>query len=730
MDKLTAGLAASISKWRLGSLTDGDRLLGVIYDERTMKSSTVKKYRVHIDMLQRFFILIGRYDSLLILQSPRPVDVPSMVVEDVILYMEYKYGIPGDVLKTKSGEVVKDVLDNVVYCSGSWKTPTQVESFSAAVGAIHRGQQQKGNYIEPCSECIRLDTEEHSRMGCQKHAGRACLLRGGEPNKSDEFRYASAAIKVARSNYEENGACTLLPSHVRGIRRELLKTNELANLQLYTIMIVSIRCFLRFDDFNTLKVESMQEGLHVVTSEGIKALCVLVQGKCDPRPVYLYLWCDEENPEFCPVRHLLLYLYITGISDGHLFPDLKKPFGPGVASTPLKYQKVQDAFKKIMLTVAPAFSEKFGTHTARKTSYLFAVWGLGSEADIMLSARHVSSDHAKRYRESAELLRLVKDNHEDISGEMEVSKWKSIFLSSAGMNIAEVNGGSFTYTAAIHVLADRFIHDHVGLSRTHPNARVVSFMSAVVLTYKRIQGARENYIRTIRQQPWSTPQIEQAAIFHLNAAILEGVEERTRQRDEANNVAAAVANAGGGAVALAGGFVALAGGAGSGNVVGGNEGGVDGGNGGGVAGGNEGGVTGGNEGGAAGGNEGIDGGNEGGVAGGNEGGVAGGNEGGAGGCAPKQRGGPWTFNKADRKLAASRDATPRCKLLALRRLAASMPHTSFMTPATRSWMQKSLVIPLNCLKEHFNDDIELFCLSYPKLFLSKFKRCIYCPVRA
>jgi hypothetical protein len=57
MEKLTVGLAASISKWRLGTLTDGDRLLGVIYDERTMKKSTVQKYRIHMDMLQRFLSL-------------------------------------------------------------------------------------------------------------------------------------------------------------------------------------------------------------------------------------------------------------------------------------------------------------------------------------------------------------------------------------------------------------------------------------------------------------------------------------------------------------------------------------------------------------------------------------------------------------------------------------------------------------------------------------------------
>jgi hypothetical protein len=435
-------------------------------------------------------------------------------------------------------------------------------------------------------------------------------------------------MKKARASYEENGACTLLPKHVRAIRRELLKTNELANLQLYTILIVSISCFLQFDDFNTLTVASLIEGLHVVKVTGTVALCVKVQGKCDPKPVHLYLWSDETCPEFCPVRHLLLYLYLTGISDGHLFPNLKKPFGPGIVSHPLKYEKVQDAFKKIMATVAPDFAEKFGTHTARKTSYLFAVWGLGSEADIMMSARHVSSEHSAKYRESAELLRLIYKKHEDITGEMKTSRWKSNFLSNTGMNVAAVNAGSTIYTAAIHVLADRFIHNHVGLSRTHPNARVVSFMSQVVITYKRTKGAREKLIKLFYQQ---APQLAQQAIFYLDAAILEGSEERTRQGLDADNVVAAAATVGGGVVAFAGGVVAPAGGAEAGIEGGGGGDGIDGG-GGGSGGSNEGSVGGGNKGGV---DDKGGGGGEGGGGGGG-GGTGGGGGGGAGGGAPKK----------------------------------------------------------------------------------------------
>jgi hypothetical protein len=49
-----------------------------------------------------------------------------------------------------------------------------------------------------------------------------------------------------------------------------------------------------------------------------------VQGKYDPEPVHLYLWVDEECPEFCLVRHLLVYVYLAGIKAGFLFPMEKE----------------------------------------------------------------------------------------------------------------------------------------------------------------------------------------------------------------------------------------------------------------------------------------------------------------------------------------------------------------------------------------------------------------------
>ena len=46
----------------------------------------------------------------------------------------------------------------------------------------------------------------------------------------------------------------------------------------------------------------------------VERLCVKVKGKSDKEWVTLLIWSDNENPEFCLVRHLLVYLKSTGIT--------------------------------------------------------------------------------------------------------------------------------------------------------------------------------------------------------------------------------------------------------------------------------------------------------------------------------------------------------------------------------------------------------------------------------
>jgi hypothetical protein len=559
---LETGIQSSLSKWDLGEMVDGDCLMGNNRDESTLEPATIKRYRSHLDQLQRFFMLIGCYDSLLIMQDPRPVDVPSMDVKDIVLYIQYKYGSPNSPLKYPNDEVVKDVLGNIVSCSGAWKTPFLLESFKASIAAIHRGQGQFDSYRTICEACILRDTEHNDRSGCRTHAGRALLLRSGEPNKSKEFACACSAVVKARDLYEENGSSALIPKEVRDIRRALLIYNDLFNLQLYTILLVSISCFLRFDDFSSILIANVITKLHVVNATVISGICLRVKGKSDKHPVYIYLWADDDNPEFCPVRHLLIYLFLTGIKSGLLFPDLSKPRPNGHSTHSLPYKTISRSFKKVISHVVPQYVEdneeggeederpttgvmKFGTHTARKTAYVFAVFGGGALHDIMECARHKSEENAKKYRKQAMTLYNIHILQQN-TGENNVSKWRSNFLDASTVQARSINSPSTPHTAPIHELARRFVCELMGIHPSHRYIESPVFMSQQVITFKPTFGTADK-IKVITNRPWNeNAGKEVLALSNILARELVQ-DERKRQQDAESGVleaeAEAVANA-------------------------------------------------------------------------------------------------------------------------------------------------------------------------------------------
>jgi hypothetical protein len=82
----------------------------------------------------------------------------------------------------------------------------------------------------------------------------------------------------------------------------------------------------------------------------VDSLVLWVEGKSDKDKVFLRLYRDDENPEFCPIRHLLCYLQATGIKGGFLFPkwDVLKDFlanpssGNGIFESHVTYENFLD----------------------------------------------------------------------------------------------------------------------------------------------------------------------------------------------------------------------------------------------------------------------------------------------------------------------------------------------------------------------------------------------------
>jgi hypothetical protein len=61
--------------------------------------------------------------------------------------------------------------------------------------------------------------------------------------------------------------------------------------------------------------------LQIIKKEkGVEALVMQICGKSDDVPKDLIIWADEEYPELCPICHLLLYVKLSSLKSGCLFP--------------------------------------------------------------------------------------------------------------------------------------------------------------------------------------------------------------------------------------------------------------------------------------------------------------------------------------------------------------------------------------------------------------------------
>ena len=143
--------------------------------------------------------------------------------------------------------------------------------------------------------------------------------------------------------------------------------------------------FLREDEIGSMGYVHINHDISVKKgNDCVEGLAITVKGKADKVPVTLMMWFDHEFPEFCPVRHLLAWLYLSGIKDSFFFPPndflcntvLKDSPWDGMCHEHISYNDVLDGWKNICGSVMQR-KGKFGAHSGIKTGYLFGVWGGG-----------------------------------------------------------------------------------------------------------------------------------------------------------------------------------------------------------------------------------------------------------------------------------------------------------------------------------------------------------------
>ena len=287
----------------------------------------------------------------------------------------------------------------------------------------------------------------------------------------------------------------LTPWQVRKLRHLLLSSKSVEDYQLYLMMLLGIKLFLRADELISIKMEHFPTQFQSINKNAVECIAIKVKGKSDPDWVHLLLYADNDNPEFCPVRHLLVYAQNVGLADtGYLFPeglDLMKANGrkrgePFEEHMP--YSIFLRKMKKALIKIGiPCDAGKLGTHTLRKTAYLFAIWGCigyymfgaGGVVDrsdplshvasgasnmciamIMLSARHRTIQNASTY--IADASTLLGSVAREKGACQAVSRWESIHMVALS-NHEDIRAASRIYQRPIAQLSTWYFENVLNL---------------------------------------------------------------------------------------------------------------------------------------------------------------------------------------------------------------------------------------------------------------------------
>ena len=171
-------------------------------------------------------------------------------------------------------------------------------------------------------------------QGCRIHRGNPHLWRKGDSRQCSRYKNAYQQSAINGADHEVNGSTPLTPKELLFLRRSWLSSNKLVDLQAWVMTLLAVKLFLRDSELSGsdsdnnptgLQISSFVPAISIVSPNGlVEALGVRIKGKSDNAFKNLMLWKDDENPELCPILHLLLYVHMIGIKDGHLFPTHKE----------------------------------------------------------------------------------------------------------------------------------------------------------------------------------------------------------------------------------------------------------------------------------------------------------------------------------------------------------------------------------------------------------------------
>lgn len=348
---------------------------------------------------------------------------------------------------------------------------------------------------------------------CNRHANNPALQCSGSVLQYPPVElHFSEWLNTKRNTHVIKGCGQLLPHEVRKLKAALLLKQKPSDCMMWVIILVGITYFLRSDEVLSLQVEDFidsyypkgkaaglpEEGKDALTNcqvfryNSLRSFAFEVQGKTDKCPQRFAVFPNDVYPEFCVKRTLLWYIKTFNIQSGYLFPSfaqLDDCYRNGIPvqchTQPLSYDSFNSTLKKLIVGVLGKDKKLFtvGSHTLRKTGYLFAVWGYyeGQSnpqvdmpplalAEISVNARHQSVKHAATYqRDAATLFRLSKEERNHRQNQVGPYQSTVLFPGSHGTGVTP----STPYQKPLPLLAQWYYEVELGmgtrpLDRAHP----------------------------------------------------------------------------------------------------------------------------------------------------------------------------------------------------------------------------------------------------------------------
>ena len=200
---------------------------------------------------------------------------------------------------------------------------------------------------------------------------------------------------------------------------------------------------------------------------------------------YRYLWSNDQCPDIDPIRILLAYLYVIGWKGGNLFPsfaELANPPADGVYKTHLDENELYKSLNEIYQNVLKR-KEKLGSHTGRKTGYLFAcMQGCKDVSSIMAAADHECPKVALRYLRDAEALKEISFCFND--PKQQVGIWRTPHSAGGENAVISVAEGA-RHQRPLPELVVGFIELRVGIPPNHTRRFEPQYVYDQVLQWRK-----------------------------------------------------------------------------------------------------------------------------------------------------------------------------------------------------------------------------------------------------